>query len=130
MPETVASGIGDDVAQPGIPLGVAINRRATSFRPIVEIEGDVQTVLRQQRAEAIRPFDQRNTRRKRLFDTEFPGFVGAREAIQVKMPNRRPPAFIYLDEGEGRARNFFISGPPSADESTSERGFAGAEIAI
>lgn len=130
MPGMVESGIGNDVAKPGMPLGVAVDRRPTRFREFAKVEGDFQAVLWQQRAEAIRPFDQRNTRRKRLFDSELPSFVGARQAIQVKMPNRRPAPFIYLDEGEGRARNFFISGPPSADESTSKGGFAGAEIAI
>ncbi len=130
MPETVASGIGDDVAQPRIPLGVAVNRRATGFRPLAEVETDVQSSSRQQRAETIRPFDQGDARCKGLFDTEFPCFVGAGQTIQVEMPNRWSGPFIYLDEGEGRARNFFTSGTPSADESAGESGFAGAEIAI
>ena len=76
MAERVESGIGDNVAQPGMPLGVAIDRRATSFRLLAEIEGDIQTMLRQQWAEPIGPFDQRNTRCKGFFNTEFPRFLG------------------------------------------------------
>ena len=45
-------------------------------------------LVRQQRAEPVRPFDQRDHDAQRLLDAELPRFLGPPQPVEIEMPHR------------------------------------------
>src|SRR5438034_4103319 len=53
------------------------------------LKRDFQAPLRDQRAKALRPFDQRDPVAKCILDAEFPALLRITQPVAVKMPDRQ-----------------------------------------
>jgi cysteine desulfurase/selenocysteine lyase len=120
---------GEAVADPCPPIAKAPDAGAPRVGRGALRKSHVEPVGRQQGAEAIRPFDQRDAVGEGVFNAEFQGFIRTLEAVEVEMENRDRPVLVGLEQGKGRAGDFFIATARHTDEGAGKAGFAGAEIA-
>ena len=107
-------------------FGAAVIRAATRFRE----QRDVETVRRERRPGALRPFDQHQSALRRLLPAEFGEFRRALHAVEIGVNDGKGLGLIDLHQGEGRARRLQpgIAGE-TADQRAGEGGLARAEIA-
>src|SRR5689334_6497094 len=85
----------------GEPLGPfepGVDDRAADLGGSTWLEGDLEPPLRDQRAKALRPFDQRHAVAKRILDAEFPALLGVAQAEAVEMPDCQLGRLISLHE--------------------------------
>src|SRR5436309_2070660 len=82
--------------EPLSPFRAGVENRPPGLRGSARLKGDLEPPLRDQRAEALRPLDQRHAIAKRVLDAELPALLGVAQAKPIKMPDRQLWQFIGL----------------------------------
>src|ERR1041385_421533 len=116
--------------EPLRPLGAGIEAHPPRLGGSTWLEGDLEPPLRDQRAKAFRPFDQRHAVAKRILDTELPALLGVAQAEAVEMPDRQLGRLINLHQRESRAGPLFPAPGAGADKGAGKACLAGAELAL
>lgn len=93
-------------------------------------EADFGAVLRQEVRKALAPFDEHERGLvEEVFQAEVADFFGGIEAVEIDVIDADRIA-IFMDEGEGRARNILGAGGAAGfDDALGECGLSGAELA-
>ncbi len=91
-------------------------------------EGDIEPLRRQQRSDALRPFDQGDALAPGLLDAKLIHILRGHKAIEIEVPDwRLVGELIGLDQSESWARHLLNAGAERADESPREAGLTAAK---
>src|SRR4051812_17983478 len=92
-PPSAMSRLRPERVQPRRPFPTGVNDRpprlgSGAVRATV-LKRDFQPPLRDQRAKALRPLDQRDPVAKRILDAELPALLRVTQPVAVEMPDRQ-----------------------------------------